>query len=32
MTMTMHSILDAVANGERLDEAQTLALAGVALR
>ena len=29
MTMTMHSILDAVANGERLDEAQTLALAGV---
>ena len=29
MTMTMHSILDAVANGERLDEAQALALAGV---
>ena len=29
MTMTKHSILDAVASGERLDEAQALALAGV---
>ncbi len=29
MTMTKHSILNAVASGERLDEAQVLALAGV---